>query len=127
MTNVTVTSTQRFGGYYQSLTVVTFTGANGTGASAVASGAGGAPSVSLTTTAAGSHVYAVGNDWDNAIARTVGANQAMVHEYLAPAGDTLWVQRRIGPVAAAGTVVQMNDTAPTVDRWNFAAVEILRK
>ena len=97
----------------------------GFGAVSGASGPNGPPSVSLTTTQAGSLVYGVGNDWDNAIARTVGANQAIVHQYLAPAGDTMWVQNGIGPVAAAGTLVQLNDTAPTTDRWNFAGVEIV--
>jgi hypothetical protein len=40
-------------------------------------------------------------------------------------GDTFWVQKRSAPIAAAGTVVQLNDTAPTSHRWNLAAVEIL--
>jgi hypothetical protein len=126
LTNVTVTSTQAVGGYYQSLTVVTFTGAGGIGASAVANAATGAPTISLTTQA-GSLVYGVGNDWDKAIARTVGANQALVHQSLAAVGDTYWVQNWIGPLAVAGTRVQLNDTAPTTDRWNFASVEILVK
>jgi hypothetical protein len=36
-----------------------------------ASGASGAPSASLTTTKANSLVFAVGNDWDRAVARTL--------------------------------------------------------
>jgi hypothetical protein len=125
LTNVTVTSTETQSGFYQSLTVVTFSGAAGIGAVAGASGASGATTVQLTTTQAGSLVYGVGDDWDTATARTLGANQAMVHQYLAPVGDTFWVQNRIGTVPAAGTPVQLNDTAPTNDQWNFAAVEIV--
>src|SRR5262249_17378589 len=82
LSNVTVKVTQASGTYQQSLTVVAFNGASGIGASATANAATGAPTVSLTTTGTGSVVYGVGNDWDNAIARTLGANQAMVHQYL---------------------------------------------
>jgi hypothetical protein len=127
LSNVTVTSTQSSGGFRQSLTVVAFTGASGTGASAIANGASGAPSVTLVTTQPGSLVYGVGNDWDRAVARTLGANQTMVHQWVeTTAGDTYWVQARTGAVAATGTSVQLNDTAPTNDRWNFASVEIVR-
>jgi hypothetical protein len=71
-------------------------------------------------------VYGVGNDWDGAVARTVGASQEIVHQWLdTVVGDTFWVQKRSAPLAAAGTVVQLNDTAPTSHRWNLAAAEIL--
>src|SRR5205809_6165703 len=125
LSNVTVTATQTAGGYYQSLTVVTFSGAAGTGTATGSSGLTGAPSTLLTTTKSNSLVYGVGNDWDRAVARTVGANQAIVHQALAPGGDTLWVQNRIDPIPVAGTQVQLNDTAPTTDRRNLAAVEIV--
>jgi beta-lactam-binding protein with PASTA domain len=127
LTNATVTSTQtQAGSYRQSLTVVAFIGASGTGASAAANGASGAPSVTLTTTKAGAVVYGVGNDWDNATARTLGANQTLVHQFVdTTSGDTYWVQARTGAIAAANTSVQLNDTAPTNDRWNFASVEVI--
>ena len=71
-------------------------------------------------------MYGVGNDWDGAVARTVGASQEIVHQWLdTVVGDTFWVQKRSAPLAAAGTVVQLNDTAPTSHRWNLAAAEIL--
>ncbi len=44
--------------------------------------------------APGSWVWGAGSDWDKATARTVGPNQTKVNEYLAPAGDTFWVQRQ---------------------------------
>ena len=97
LTNVTVTSTQSVtvvlgAPVNQSLTVVAFTGASGVGASNIGSAASGAPRVSLVAQAAGSLVYAVGNDFDQAVARTVPAGQTKVHEFLAPTGDTFWVQ-----------------------------------
>jgi beta-lactam-binding protein with PASTA domain len=126
LTNATVTSTPTRTGYHQSLTVVIFSGSGGTGAIATGSAPSGAPSVSLTTTRAGSLVFGVGNDWQQAVARTVGSNQSMVHQWVdTSAGDTFWVQRRTTAISAAGTLVQLNDTAPTTDRWNFAAVEVL--
>jgi hypothetical protein len=126
LNNVTVQSVQSIAGYRQSLNVVAFRGASGVGASAAANGATGAPSVTLVTTRANSLVYGVGNDWDRAVARTLGANQTMVHQVVdTTVGDTFWVQNRNGAIAAAGTSVQLNDTAPTSDRWNFVSVEIV--
>src|SRR5439155_1443952 len=126
-TGISITSTMAATGTTtQSVTVVTFSGAGGVGASAGLSALSGAPSVSLTTTKAGSFLYAVGNDWDAPVARTLGANQALVHQWVDTGfSNTYWVQNRVGPVANAGTLVQLNDTAPTADRWNFAAVEIV--
>jgi hypothetical protein len=70
-------------------------------------------------------VWGVGNDYDRAFARTVGAGQTKVDEFLSPSGDTFWVQRRTNPSASAGVVVTINDTAPTGDRYNLVAIEIL--
>src|SRR5580765_4524036 len=125
LSNVTVTSTQGAGGYQQSLTIVRFSGAGGTGASAGASAPTGAPTVSLTTTQAGSLIYGVGNDWDRATARTPGSGQTIVHQFLASAGDTFWSQNQVNASSGSNVQVVLNDTAPTVDRWNFASVEIV--
>jgi hypothetical protein len=125
LSNVNVTSTLSQGGYYQSMTVVAFAGASGIAASAAASGASGAPTVTLTSTKAGSLVFGVGTDWDTATARTLGSDQTLIHQYLAPVSDTYWVQRQLNPIVASGTNVTLNDTAPTNDRWNFASVEIV--
>ena len=43
------------------------------------------------------------------------------------AGDTSWSQTTTAAVTNAGTAVTINDTAPTADRYNLAAVEILAK
>jgi hypothetical protein len=127
LTNVTVTSTlSQPTAYDQSLTVVAFKGASGVGAVGTSSAATGAPTVSLTTTKARSWVFGVGNDWDRAVARTVGAGQVMVHQFVdAGVGDTYWTQSTVAPTPNLGTVVAMSDTAPTNDRWNFSSVEVL--
>jgi len=125
LTGITVTSTPTQSSPSQSLVVLNFAGTGGIGASAAASGAIGAPSVSLTATKTGSFVYGVGNDWNGSVSRTVGTNQSIVHEYLGPNGDTFWVQRLNGTVPLIGTLITLNDSAPTDHSWNFAAIEII--
>ena len=115
-----------------SLTVMSFkgvdaTGTNGSGAIGATGGSNssqGAPTASLVTTRAGSWVLGVGNDYDDAIERTPGAGQVLVHQYLAPVGDTYWVQRQNTATAASGTTVTINDTAPTSDRYNLTICEV---
>ena len=126
LNNVTVTSAPAVSGYDQSLTVIAMQMSEGIGASVVGGAASGAPSVSLKTTEEGSLVYAVGNDWDAATARTLGPNQMMLHQFLdTGTGDTFWSQYTGQITGAAGESVTLNDTAPTSDQWNMAAVEIL--
>ena len=55
----------------------------------------------------------------------MGANQTKVDEFLASVGDTMWVQRQTSTTPFSGTQVTLNDTAPTTDRWNLAAIEVL--
>src|SRR5262249_1652157 len=85
LTNGTVTAPPSEGSYVGGIPVVSSPGANTSvnGATASAGAVSGAPTASLTTTRANSWVFAVGNDWDNAIARTVGANQTLVDQSLA--------------------------------------------
>jgi hypothetical protein len=114
------------------ITVVSFanvdtSGTNGSGAiGAVASANAsfGGPTASLVTTRNNSWVFGVGNDFDRPVARTPGTGQTMVHQYLAPVGDTYWVQRTSALTPLAGTTVRLNDTAPTSDRYNFSICEI---
>lgn len=127
LTNATVRASRSNGSWLGSITVVAFKGANTSvfGAVGGSSASSGAPSTSLVTTAPGSWVWAVGNDWDSATSRTVGTGQTKVDEYLASVGDTMWVQRLNSFSGAAGQTITVNDTAPTGDRWNLAAIEIL--
>src|SRR3954470_635260 len=122
---LTVTSTQAVGGYRQSLTVATFPAA-AIGASATANASSGAPMVSLTTTRANAYVYAVGNDWTAAMSRTPAGTQVLAHQWVdTTSGDSYWVQSLVGAAPSSGTSVQIADAAPTGDRWNVAAVEIV--
>jgi hypothetical protein len=111
-----------------SMTVMSFSGVNAAGAigaSAGKSAATGAPTASLVTTAANSWVLGVGNDYTNAVARTLGTGQSLIHQYLTSTGDTYWVQMQAGPIVASGTTVTINDTAPTTDQYNLSIVELL--
>lgn len=124
LTNATVTASLSRTGYSQSLTVVALTNTAGVGASTSGSATTGAPTLSLTTTATGSTLYGCGNDWDGATARTVPTGQSMVHQWLnTAAGDTFWAQSAT-PNKPAGSVVTLNDTAPTNHRWNLTVVEV---
>jgi hypothetical protein len=132
LSNVSVTATLSQS-VASSLTVVSLSGVdvsgtNGSGAigaTAAGNGSSGAPRVTLTTTRNNSWIFGVGNDWDNAIGRGLGANQAIIHQYMPPVNDTYWVQRTIAPTSVKGATVTLNDASPTTDRWNLAAVEIL--
>jgi fibronectin type 3 domain-containing protein len=126
LSKVTVKAS-RSGSYRSSLVVAAFKGASLTTIGAVggASAGSGAPTATVTTTRAGSWVWGVGNDWDRATARTVGTGQTKVDEFLTPNGDTFWVQRSTDPSPVTGTVVTVNDTAPTTERWNLAVIEVL--
>ena len=99
-------------------------GSGAIGATASANAIVGAPSATLTTTRDNSWVFGVGNDFDQALARTAGANQVLVHQALPPIGDTYWIQRTLNPIALSGTSVTINDTAPTGDRYNLFICEI---
>ncbi len=126
LSNATVTAKLGQAGYNEQLSVLAFTGSAGVGASASAAAASGAPSVNLTTTAAGSLSYAVGNDYDNGTPRTLGSGQTLVSQWVnTTTGDTFWLQGTSSPSTAAGESVRLNDTAPTADQWNFAAVEVV--
>ena len=126
LTNVVVTATLSRS-FDSSLTVVSFTNAGGVGAIKAAGASSGAPGATLVTTRNNSLIFGVGNDWDHAIARTPGPDQALVHQYLAPVDDTYWVQRVVPAIPASGTSVTLGDVAPTSDRWNLAVVEIVSR
>jgi hypothetical protein len=116
-----------------SITVISFKGVDPTGtdgsgaigATRSANANSGAPTAILVTTRNNSWVFGVGNDYDNAIARTPGNAQSLVQQYLTPMGDTYWVQMQNLATSASGTSVTINDTAPTGDRYNLSLVEVL--
>ncbi len=125
--NVSVTSTASAKGFHQSLTVLAVHGTSGTavvGAHATANALNTPTSGNLTTTGPGSLVYGVGSDWTGGLARTLGPNQTLLHQWFDPQIGTFWVQSITGSVPLSGTQVTLNDTAPTSDQWNFSAVEV---
>jgi hypothetical protein len=132
LSNVSVTASLS-AGVASSIAVMSFnnvdtSGTNGSGAIGAvmsASASSGAPTATLTTTRNNSLVLGVGNDFDNAIARTPGSNQTVFHQYLAPIGDTYWMQMQNSTTPLSGTSVTINDTAPTYDRYNLSIVEVL--
>jgi len=131
LSNVTATATLSQS-VLASMTVITFTGVDTTGtngsgavgATASANAKTGAPSATLVTTRNNSWVFGVGNDYDNAIARTAGTGQSVVHQDLTSTGDTYWVQMQNATTPLSGTSVSINDTAPTTDRYNLSIVEV---
>ena len=127
VSNVVVKANRSNGSYVGTIVVTAFIGADTSvnGEIVAAAGRSEAPTATLTPTKARSWVWAAGNDWDRAVARTVGANQTKVDEYLPSADDTFWVQRQTAP-NTGGTIapVTINDTAPTNDRWNLAVIEV---
>jgi beta-glucanase (GH16 family) len=103
------------------MSVLAFKG-SAVGATAVAAAPSAAPSVTLSPTVNGSLVYGVGFDWDSATNRTVGAGQSIIYQQTDTYGDTYWMQSVTAPTA--GSPVTLNDTAPTGDRFDLAAVEV---
>jgi hypothetical protein len=125
LTNVTVTSQPGVSGYHGSLVVVAFTNAAGPGVVGQASAPSGAPDIYLPGVSAGNWVFAVGNDWDTAASRVPVSGQVLVHQRIdTGTGDTYWVQSTVAPSTATG-LVDIHDTSPTTDQWNYAAVEIV--
>lgn len=125
LTNATVTSTPGHGAYDGSLAVGAFTNAAGTGVQGATGASSGAPDIPLPGVAAGNWVWAVGNDWSGAVARKPVSGQVIVHQWIDTAtGNTFWVQSTDTPSDALG-LVNIHDSEPTNNRWNYAAVEIV--
>ena len=111
--------------YHGSLTLIAFTNAAGTSVVGRTGAPSGAPDIFLPGGIAGDWVFAVGNDWDSATARTPVSGQVLVHQKVdSQVGDTYWVQSTAAPSTANG-LVDIHDTAPTADQWNYAAVEVV--
>ena len=104
-------------------TVIAFRNAAGIGVA----GASGAPSGAPGRLPAGRHqgswAFAVGNDWDRAVARTPVAGQTLQDQWVDTAvGDTFWVQSTTAPNTAP--LVMIDDSAPTNDQYNYVAAEV---
>jgi hypothetical protein len=127
LTNATVTAAPTSGGYNGLLTVLAFSGADGTSVAGAAGAPSGAPSIYLPGVDRGAWVFAVGNDWDRAVARTVVSGQVLQQQnVVTSAGDTFWVQSTAAPNPGL-SLVTIADSAPTNDQWNYAAVAVKAK
>ncbi len=132
LSNVTVTANLSTS-VYASITVMSFDGVDPSGTSgsgaigaiATANSASGLPTVSLTTTRNDSLVIGVGNDPTGGAVRTPGTSQNIVSQDLAIGTSTSWVQTKINTTPSSGTLVTLNDLAPSTDAYNMSAVEIL--
>jgi hypothetical protein len=122
----TVTSTESAAGYDQDLTVIAMEGVKGVGASAAGSARSGTPSVTVTTTGAPSLLFAVGHDYDQAIAPALPAGWVTLEQWLDTAsGDAFWSQYTNTPTTTAGSTVTARDSAPAGGRWNMVAAEVI--
>jgi hypothetical protein len=70
-------------------------------------------------------VVGVGNDYDNAIARTPLSGQSLIHQDLSSTEDTYRVQQLNGSIPSKGTSVTLGDSAPTSDRYNLSMNEVI--
>jgi hypothetical protein len=105
------------------LTVVAFRGASDIGAVKEYPAGRGAPAGTLRTTASSSWVWAVGVDWQRQLARQVGSAQTVITQDVAGPG-TRWVQATSRSTPVAGTLVKIDDVAPTTDGYDLLLVEI---
>jgi hypothetical protein len=125
VSNTAVSATLKTGGFDGSITVAAFTGANANlGATAGHGSATGAAQATLTTTKADSLILATGADWDTATTPTTLTGQSLVNMFAdTVAANTFWAQQTTAP--QAGTAVTVGDSAPTADRTNLTAVEVI--
>jgi RHS repeat-associated protein len=108
-----------------SLEVVSLIGAQ-TAVGYSAGAASGAATVSFNALSGNSLVFAAGFDWQTAATTTAGAGQSITHQIsITGTNGNTWMQQLDAPVAAAGDGVTINDTAPTSEAWNLAAVEVV--
>src|SRR6516162_1901992 len=113
------------GNYHGSVTVIAFTNASGPGIVGRTSAPSGPPDIPVPGVRAGNWVFAVGNDWDNAVGRVPVSGQVLVHRRVdTQTGDTYWVQFTAAP-STAYALVDIHDSSPTTDQWNCAGVEIV--
>lgn len=121
LTDCVVTARLGTGGYAASITVAVLSGASRSVTFSKASGSGTAPQA-VARADAGSLVFAVGNDWDGAVPRTLLPGQSIVSETVnTDVGDTFWVQRLTEPATAPGPVI-VGSSAPDDHQWNLVTV-----
>jgi RHS repeat-associated protein len=126
LSKVKIAADFRYGRSDGAIIVAAFSGAQeATGAHATGAKSTGGPTVTLKTTGTDSTIWAVGEDPGHATSRKPDSGQSLALQVDDSKGKaTFWAQHT-GVIAASGTSVKTGDTAPTGDKWNLAAVEIL--
>lgn len=129
LTSQTVTSTRNTGtgiGSEHSLQVEVLTGAETTwgGAIAANAAASAAPTVTVTTTQAGSWIFGVISDWNQAGLGTAGSGVTIISEYNPSGQITIHNLRETASTSSSGTAVTINLTAPATEQYNMLGVEI---
>jgi 6-phosphogluconolactonase (cycloisomerase 2 family) len=125
LSSAAITATIKKTGWDETITVIAFKNALGTGKVGTFTSMKGAATGSLSTSQADSWVFAVGDDWLKSIPRTLGAGQTLIHQATDSVGDTYWVQTTTAITPAKGTSVTINDTAPSTDPYNLVLIEVL--
>lgn len=124
---ITVTATGPFSGVGndKSLQAVVLTGADTSALTHIitATSTSGLPSATLTSCAAGSHVFAVSSDWAQAGLGTAGTGQTIITEYNSAGQITIHNWRTTNTLSGAGSQT-MNLTAPAAEQYNLAVIEI---
>jgi hypothetical protein len=125
LTSQVITAAPGAGGFDGMLHVIAFKGAKDVGIAGATGAISGEPDIYLPGINTGSWVFAVGNDWDKAVARTPISGQILQRQWVdSGSGDTFWVQSTSAPQGVPG-LVTIHDTAPKTDQYNYAAVEVV--
>ena len=64
-------------------------------------------------------------NWTNITAPTLGGSQTLIAGTQAASGGYFWSQRMSATTSTAGTLVTINDTAPTAIDWAGVIVEVM--
>jgi hypothetical protein len=84
------------------------------------------PAASVTTTAPGSRVFGVFDDWDNSNMPQPGPDQSIISSVLNSTDrDGYWVQTKATPVAAPGPVTMKATVVGNQNAWHALAWEVL--
>ncbi len=125
LSSVSVQSQPAVPGYDGSLTVMAFTNAAGSGVVGQTVPHREHPTFTCRGYRRGTGSLPSETTGTKAIARTPVSGQVLVHQQLdTVVGNTFWVQSTTAP-SIANALVDIHDNAPTADRWNYCAVEIV--
>jgi hypothetical protein len=125
LTQRKITATLSDSAYDESLTVIGMEGVAAVGSRARASASAGVPHAQLTTNAATSLVFAVGNETDPARASVLPSGWVPLDRSSgALTSNAFWSQYTNQPTGPPGSIVTVDAARPATGGWNLAAVEL---